>query len=115
MANTVPLSAMVQVALDSDGNGSVAAGPTGVGETWSQITVSVHCSTNSSEATCRLFAGADASPRWFADGTTWGSTGDSSDNLPPVVVSGQTITAVWAGGDPGATAYMVLAGTRQVA
>jgi hypothetical protein len=115
MAGTAPLSALVQVTLDASGNGTASVGPTGSGEVWSQITVAVHCATNTSEATCRIYAGSDASPRYFSDGTTWGSTGDSSTNLPPTLPVGQKISAVWSGGDSGTTAYMSLSGIRTVA
>jgi hypothetical protein len=79
------------------------------------MTAAVHCATNNSEATCRVYAGAAASPNYFADGTTWGSTGDSSDNLPPTLSVGSQVFAVWSGGDPGTTAYLTLTGIRQVA
>lgn len=115
MGNTAPLNTMEQVTLDSNGDGQVSAGPTGFGETWTNVQASVHCATNTTEATCKVYAGAAASPQFFADGTTWGSTGDSSTNLPPVITGGQQVFAVWSGGDASTTAYLTLTGTRNVA
>lgn len=114
MPGTAPLSVPVQVTLDGSGSGTASAGPTGSGEAWSAITASVHCSTAAAEATCRVYAGADASARYFCDGTYAGSSGDSTTNLPPAVPPGQRVWAVWTGGDPGATAYLTLTGTRTV-
>lgn len=105
----------VQVQLNASGNGTVSNGPTGSGEVWTNITASVHCATNTSEATCRFFAGPDNSARNFVDGTTWGSTGASTSKLPPTLPRGQQIFVTWTGGDPNTVAYLTLAGTRQVA
>lgn len=113
--NQIPLSMSTTTILDDTGSGTASLGPTGFGVTWSQITVSVHCATNVSEATCRVYAGPQATPNYFADGTTWGSTGDSSDNMPPVLPVGQAIWAVWSGGDAGTTAYLTITGTQTVA
>jgi hypothetical protein len=117
--STMPLSVNTSVPLTGTdpgtGTGTASIRPTGFGEVWQNITVSVHCSTNVSEATCRIYVGGAASSQFFADGTTWGSTGDSSDNMPPTVPGGQSVFAQWTGGDVGATAYLVITGTRQVA
>lgn len=114
MPRALPLSAFAQVTLDGSGNGTAAVGPTAQGETWAAgFTAAVHASTNAAEATCRVYCGAGSSPQYFIDGTTWGSTGDSTSNTPQMH-TGQVVTAVWTGGDPGATAYLSCTGSRTV-
>lgn len=115
MQGTAPLSTFKFVTLDASGNGTVSLGPTGFGELWTQIVVSVHASTNIAEATCRVYTGPSADAQYLSDATTNGSTGDASSSIPPAVPTGQNITAVWSGGDPGATAYLTLSGVRLVA
>ena len=111
---TLPLNAKAYATLDASGNGTASIGPLSPGEVWSGLTVAVSVATNTAEATCRIYAGAGATPGYFADGTTWGSTGDSTNNLGTVRVGGQ-VSAVWSGGDPGAKATMTITGTRTVA
>jgi hypothetical protein len=99
---------------DSGGDGTISVGPTAAGEIWQAgFTVAVHCSTNVSEAMCRVYCGAGASPAYFVGSTTWGSTGDSTTNTPQLQV-GQQVWAVWTGGDSGATAYLSITGMRTV-
>jgi hypothetical protein len=110
----LPLSVKAYVTLDGDGNGTASTGPESFGESWSGLTAAVRVATNVNEATCATYAGAAATPGYFADATTWGSTGDSTSNLPVVKVGGQ-VWATWAGGDPGARATLTVTGTRLVA
>src|SRR5690242_15379049 len=100
---TVQLSQSASVVLDGSGNGTCSVGPSASGEVWSPEVVAVHCDTNTSEALARVYVGADASPRYFVGGTTWGSTGDSTGNLPSTVAVGSQVFATWTGGDPGTT------------
>lgn len=110
---TLPLNAFAATTL-SGGAGTASIGPTAQGEVWQNFTVSVHCATNVSEALCRVYVGGDSSPAYFCDGTTWGSTGDSTDNVPASLAVGSQVFAVWSGGDAGTTAYLTVTGTRQV-
>jgi hypothetical protein len=110
----LPLSQKAYVTLDSDGNGTASAGPLSPGEVWSGLTVSVSVATNVNEAQCLIYAGADATPGYFADGTLFGSTGNSTQNLGTVRVGGN-VFAVWSNGDAGSVATMVITGTKQVA
>ena len=97
------------------GGGSCFIGPTGQGEIWNAgFTVSVHCSSNNLEATCKVYCGDSISPANFTDGTTWGSTGDSTTNTPEVR-TGQYVFAVWSGADSQSTGYLNVNGTRTVA
>jgi hypothetical protein len=108
------LSAKAYAVLDGSGNGTASTGPLSPGEQWSGLTASVSVATNAAEATCRIYGGAAATPGYFADGTTWGSTGDSTTNLGTVQVGGN-VFATWTGGDPGARATLAVTGTKMVA
>lgn len=109
-----PAPAAPPMAAATGFNGQAGIGPTAQGEVWQAgYVVSVHCSTNVREATCKVYAGAGVSPAYFIGATTWGSTGDSSSNTPQLQV-GQQVYAVWTGGDPGAEAYLTITGTRTV-
>jgi hypothetical protein len=115
MANTIPLDVSTQVVLNGSGDGQVSLGPTGFGVVWTNITVAVNCLTNVNEAICKVYSGANPPPLGFRDGTTWGSTGDSTDSMPPTIPVGQQVYAVWSGGDAGTTAYLTITGSQQVA
>jgi hypothetical protein len=108
------LSVKAYATLDGNGDGTAYTGPLSSGEQWSGLTAAVKVATNANEATCSTYAGAAATPGYFADATTWGSTGDSTQNLPAVQVGGN-VWAVWTGGDPGARATLTVTGTRTVA
>lgn len=109
----LPLNAKAYVTLDGSGNGTAYVGPQSFREQWSGLTASVKVATNTSEATCSIYAGAAATQGYFADSTTWGSTGDSTQNLTTVQVGGN-VWAVWTGGDPGAQATLTVTGTKTV-
>lgn len=114
MARSIPLTASAETVLDASGNGTASVGPTAQGETWEAgFVAGVHCSTNANEASMKLYCGGGASPAYFVGGTTFGSTGDSSSDTPQLQ-TGQSVFAVWTGGDPGAAAYLSINGTRSV-
>jgi hypothetical protein len=108
------LTAKAYTTLDGAGNGIAYIGPESPGEQWLGLTASVRVATNVDEAICTVFAGAAATPGYFADATSWGSTGDSTSNLGTVLVGGN-VFAVWTGGDAGAQAVLTITGTRIVA
>lgn len=111
MTRTLPLSVTSRVTLDGDGNGTCPpVGPTSAGETWNVSLVSVQCNTNANEAIASVFLNG-----MLLGTTTWGSTGDSDSSISQTVVTGQTITATWTGGDPGAIGTMTVFGTKVVA
>jgi hypothetical protein len=110
----LPLNLKAYVTLDGSGNGTAYIGPQSPGEVWSNLTVAVSVATNTNEATCSTYAGAAATPGYFAGATTWGSTGDSSTNFGTVRVGGN-VWAVWTGGDAGERATMAITGTKTVA
>jgi hypothetical protein len=107
----VPLQVFAPATVAADGSATASIGPTAANEQWvAGYRVAVHCSTAVSEATCRVYCGGN-SPVFFTDATTWGSTGDSTDNTPNLQ-SGQLVVGVWAGADPGAEAYLTITGTK---
>ena len=108
------LTAKAYVTLDGSGNGTASTGPLSAGEQWSGLIASVRVATNTAEAICSVYAGAAATPGYFAGSTTWGSTGDSTSDLGTVLVGGN-IFAVWTGGDAHAKATLTVTGTRLVA
>lgn len=109
MSRTQPFTRVATVVLDSSGNGSVATGPQLTNEQWTVSTAAVRASSHAKEARCSVYAGGN-----FADATTWGSTGDSTDSVPGPLYPGQTVAAIWTGGDPGAVATLIVNGTRTV-
>jgi hypothetical protein len=115
MTSQAPLDENGQVTLDGSGNGKLRLRPHGGQETWLPYSVSVKCSTNASEALCRVYIGPSATDPYFVDETVTGSTGDSSGRVADYTVDahGSYLWAVWTGGDPGATGTMRVAGIRQ--
>lgn len=117
---TRPLNRSVAVTLNGAGVGQAQIGPTLPGEIWqvggpaAPLTAAVSASSNTNEATAKIYAGGGVSGATFVDGTTWGSTGDSTSKFANPVYAGQQVFAVWTGGDPGAIATLVITGTRQV-
>lgn len=117
--STVTLNMSNAVTLDSGGNGTARLGPAGGGETWN--VAYVHVKTNQApasivnEAQCFVYAGTTADDNSFADSTSSGSTGDTTDAASAFPVSvGQWIWAVWHGGDPGAQGIIRVTGTREI-
>lgn len=111
---TQPLSRAVSVQLDGTGYGIASTGPNITSEVWSPSNAAVSVSSNANEATAKIYAGSVMAANTFVDGTTWGSTGDNTSNFSVSVYPGQQIFAEWTSGDPGATATLVITGTRQV-
>ena len=111
---TQPLTRYATCVLDEQGNGTASVGPSLTGETWTVGVAAVSVVTNTNEANCKTYAGVTVAPSSFVDGTTWGSTGDSTSNFVTPIWPGAQVFAVWTGGDPLATATLTLNGTRTV-
>jgi hypothetical protein len=109
---TLALRLSVTVTLNGAGGGTAQTGPASPGEQWQLTTASVSCSTHVNEATCNIYLGGAVGQSTFVDGTFSGSSGDSTNNVTYPLNPGQSIFAVWANGDAGATATLVLQGTR---
>jgi hypothetical protein len=110
----VTFNESVSVTLDGAGNGTVKIGPKGHATTWSPEVASVRCTTNVLEASCRIYVGPDTSQRFFREGTLSGSTGDSTGRVTGDIRMNTFIWAVWAGGDPGASATLTVTGTAEI-
>lgn len=103
--------------VQGGGNGTAQTGPASPGEIWRPTQVSVSCSAVVTSGTCQasIYAGAAAAQSAFVDGTFSGDTGDTTDAIGGRVVNpGESVFAVWQGGVPGATATLVVSGTRTV-
>jgi hypothetical protein len=103
VARQIPVSDTADTTLDGSGNGTAKLGPAGAGESWLPSNVSVLCSSNVNEATCKVYAGPTATNPYFKDLTVDGSTGDSTDRCNVPILKGSYVWAVWSGGDAGAT------------
>jgi hypothetical protein len=111
---TVALRESRPITLDGSGAGIARLGPASHGEIWHPETVSVKCSANVLEASCRIYAGDSATDSNFVDATLSGSTGDSTDRVNGPMWLGHYVFAVWAAGDAGATATLVVQGSREI-
>lgn len=113
----LPLNQAQSVTLDGSGNGTVRMSPDGPNEHWQPVAASVSASTGApivNEAQCKIYAGPSATQQYFIDGTLSGSTGDSTTNIGGYDIARTRtpyVWAVWSGGDPGASATLVLQGT----
>jgi hypothetical protein len=107
------LNASASVVLNASGNGTASAGPGLPGVSWQPTSIAVSVSTSNSEAQCNVYLGLSASAGSLLGATATGSTGDSAD-CEQTVWPGQSLIAVWTGGDPGATATMSVFGAKTV-
>lgn len=107
-----PLNENGNVTLDASGNGTLKMVPWAGSTTWMPNSVSVKCSSNNNEALCKIYIGPTATDQYFVDGTLSGSTGDSTSRVNGYQIDthGNTLWAVWQGGDVGATATMSVSG-----
>lgn len=109
------LNENASVTLDASGNGTLSMVPYSGSLAWLPTVVSVSCSSNVKEAQCKIYIGPSPTASYFIDGTLSGSTGDSTSNVSgrQVDTHGNTLWAVWSGGDAGAQATMQVSGTEQ--
>lgn len=107
---TIPVS----VQLDGSGNGTVSVGPLSAREVWHVLTASVSVNTNTTEADCSVYVGDAAEQRNLRATTFTGSSGDTTGQVAGDVKVGSKVWAVWTGGDPLATATLLLTGTKDV-
>lgn len=114
MAAPIPLDEHATATLDGSGDGTAQAGPVGGAEVWTPASVSVICSSNTLEATCKVYAGPTATGSYFRDLTVDGSTGDATDRCNLPIPKGWFVWAVWTGGDAGATGYLNITGTKTI-
>lgn len=104
-----------QTTLDGSGDGTVKLMPLGGSEKWLLEVASVKCSSNTSEAACTLYIGPGPADPYFIEYLAEGSTGQSTHRVKDLRVDTHEnmMWAVWAGGDPGATATLHVNGQTQ--
>jgi hypothetical protein len=113
MPAQLSLNTSAYTVLDAAGNGQASCGPALPGTSWQPSTIAVSVTTAVSEAQCSIYLGIGPIPGSLVGATQTGSSGDSTD-CSATVWPGQELIAVWAGGDPGATATMSVFGTKTV-
>jgi hypothetical protein len=117
MVTTRALNQTGSVILDGSGNGTLRLTPDGPNEHWLPTLVSVKATQPVvNEASCKIYIGQKATDDNFVAGTLSGSTGDATGQVEGYDISHRTdryIFAVWAGGDAGAQATMVVNGTKE--
>lgn len=94
------------VVLDGSGNGTAILGPQRVREKWTLTYASVSASTAVVEATCTLYRGIGTVRGKRISGTATGSSGDTCGLANMELQPGQTLLAVFTGGDAGAVATL---------
>lgn len=116
------LNASGTCTLDTNGDGIAYCGPSGVGNAWSPAQVAVFTSTNNSTPTATLYLGPNIPTQALATlmgtsqvtqlaGTATGDN-DSIGLLNVNVQPGQALIVQWLGGDPTATATLVVTGSQ---
>lgn len=101
------------VVLDGSGNGRISLGPSVVRESWTPTSAVVAVSTTTLEARCDLYLGVGGNPARLLASSRTGSSGDTCGFGGFTLMPGQSVVAVWTGGDAGATATLNVYGTRQ--
>jgi len=104
----------VEVTLDDNGNGTAQIGPQRVREHWQVTGVGVSVATDVSQANCSVYIGSGPIPSNFVGNTITGSSGDTCNCGGIDIQPGQSIYAVWTGGDPGQIATMAVFGTYTI-
>lgn len=113
-----PLNQTGTVILDGSGKGTVQLTPDGPNEHWAAAIAAVKVSTKVAEAICLVYVGPSATDQYFVDASVGGSTGDNTDRVSGYDIwrAGpySSVWAVWTGGDAGATATLIVTGTRSI-
>lgn len=115
---TLNLTAVANVTLDGNGNGTAQIGPQNTNEVWAPTSVSISCTGSlvsiTGISTCFIYAGAYAGQPTFVD-STYNVLGAASSLISgQSLYPGQYVFAVWTNGPPDARATMVISGTRTV-
>jgi hypothetical protein len=121
MSRTLSLSQSASVTLNSNGNGTVSVGPGTPGHIWMPQSVTIS-QTGAFPATgsasmiplVQIYAGNTQNASDLVDATYQVLGAASSVISGQAIYPGQTISAVFQYGNPGATATITVSGTRQV-
>lgn len=111
MSYSLPLNENVQAALNASGNATLVIGPKNVYQVWQIGAVSVNTSTAAKTPTVSVYLGSGPNGQ-FLGGTYNGA--QNSANISQTLYAGQTICAVFTGGDVGAIATLAVSGTVNV-
>lgn len=113
---TLSLAYPAVVTLNGSGNGTAQAGPRLAGEAWypTSVSISMTGSQPTTVATCYIYAGGGVSPATFVDATYAVLAAASSLISGQTLYPGQSVYAVWTGGNPDAVGTLVVNGTRTV-
>lgn len=104
----------LSVTLDGSGNGQVQIGPQRVREHWQITGVGVSVATQVKQASCSIYVGNSISPATFVGSTALGSSGATCAVAGMDIQPGQSVFAVWEGGDAGQQATAAVFGTYTI-
>jgi len=113
---TLSLTMPANATLDGSGDGTVQIGPGNPGEVWYPTSVSISSTGDqpSGDATCYVYAGEQIAQWTFVD-ATYNVLGAASSLIAgKVLYPGQFVWAQFTGANAGATATLVVTGTRTV-
>ena len=110
---SVPLSVSASVVLSGAGAGQATLGPTLPGTSWQPVSAAVLVAPVSLTvvSVVKLYNGSPVAAN-FIGGSYTGDVNSSA--LAVTLQLGQILTAVWSGGNPGATATLTLTGTMTI-
>lgn len=104
------LNTSASVTLDSNGNGTVQL-TVPIGVTWNLTVAAVSTSTAVLNPTCSIYMGPTPTPDNLIDATYTGNQDATGKVAGFPLTKGQSIWAVWTGGDVGAVATLSLFGS----
>jgi hypothetical protein len=102
------------VTLNGSGNGTAVLGPQRVREHWQVNGVGVSVATAVNQAKCSIYIGTSPTANNFLGQTATGSSGDTCGAAGMDIQPGQSVFAVWTGGDAGQIATMAVFGTYSI-
>jgi hypothetical protein len=100
------------VVLDGSGNGQCRIEPT-AGARWRLRLANVSTNGVTNNPTCTIYRGSSSGPLQQIDFTNTGNSASSQKVAAAPFFAGQALWAVWAGGDPGATATLQAYGEQR--
>lgn len=113
---TLNLTRTATSTTDANGNGTVSIGPGSPGEVWLPTGVNTSMAgnvpTGSTPATVTLYAGNGISPAYQIDNSYQVLGASSSMIAGKQIFEGQTVSAVFANGNPNSTIQLNVFGTR---
>lgn len=102
-----------RVTFNAQGYGTIAFGPGRPNEVWTVTRVTCQASTNTKEATFKLYRG-NVGTSAYITGSVSGSTGDTDDGLSERLNASEYLTAEWSNGDASAVGTVTFWGDIDV-